>query len=409
MLESWVSDELYISAADAAELLGVTPNTLYSYVSRKSLRSFPVEGTRQRRYWRADIEALRSGEDAGRDVDHVLARTTALTLLTDAGLFYRGQDVIFLAERSTLESIAALLWDADPTCFDGPLDSAPAHLADLLELHRELPPLDRALSVLPSIEYANPRSSDLSPIGFARTSASVIRWFAALIADRGSASDEPIHLVVSRGAVPDGRYDDLVRRALVLTADHELDPVTYVVRAAGNVGCTPYGAALSGLVGGRGQRQRHRHTHTTVRFVRDVLESRDPDQEVTRLYRMGEAIPGFEPLAVHRQDDPRSRALLGAMREQLVDDADFRKLDQAIVVATDLTGQSPQFILPLVFLGLKLGYHHEPATFSAPGRMVGWLAQALEQRLDGKMVRPRAAYVGALPARGQPVRSRKAP
>lgn len=392
-----MSEELYISAEEAATLLAVAPGTLYAYVSRKGLRSFPVPGTRKRRYWRADIEKLRRTPQAAKSAGQVLARTTALTLLTDAGLFYRGRDAVTLAETETIESVAALLWGVDQDIFASPLDARPTGLPALLDLLSHLSPLDVALSVLPAIEHDNPRSADLSPLGYPRTSASVLRWFAAIIAGQRTASCDPIHLVISRGGAGHGRFDDLVRRTLVLAADHELDPTTYVVRAAGNVGCTPYGAAMAGLVGSRGQRLRHQRTLATSRFVREVTGSPDPAKDVARLYRLGEQIPGFTPHEVHRQHDPRARALLRAMREQLAGDVNFAKLDQAILAAEDLTGNAPHFILPVAFLGQQLGYGLEPLSFSAPGRMAGWLAHAHEQYLEGALIRPRAAYVGPLP------------
>lgn len=393
-----MDSELYISADEAARLLGVTMDTLYAYVSRKRVRSFPAPGTRKRRYWRADIEALRRTDQPARTVEHTLARTTELTLLTDAGLFYRGRDATMLAETETLESVAALLWGVSADVFAMPIDSAPAHLPALFDLFGELSPLDRALSILPAIEHENPRSADLSPLGFARTSASLVRWIAAIVAGRYTASEEPVHIVIARSVVADDRFDDLVRRTLVLAADHELDPITYVVRAAGNVGCTPYGAAMAGLSGTRGQRMRHQRTLATERFIREILNSSDPAKEVARLYRLGEPIPGFTPLEVHRLHDPRAQALLMAMRDQLGDDPSFAKLDRAIAAAADLTACAPHFILPVAFLGQQLGYNQEPLAFSAPGRMAGWLAQAYEQYQEGTLIRPRAAYIGILPS-----------
>jgi citrate synthase len=393
-----VGDDLYMTADAAARMLGVSAGTLYAYVSRKGLRSFPIPGSRKRLYWRADIEALRRPEHPVA-ASACLARTTSLTLLTDAGLFYRGGDATLMAGSDTLETVAALLWNVDAAVFDGPIDRAPAALPELLRLLAHLPPVDGAISILPTIEHENPRSADLSPSGFSRTSASVLRWFAALIVRGNKASHEPVHRVIARSSVPDGRFDDLVRRTLVLAADHELDPTAYVVRAAGNVGCTPYGAALAGLVASRGQRLRHQRTLATERFVREVVASSEPEKEVARLYRLGEPLPGFTPLVEHSRQDPRAQALLGAMRIQLEDDPDFLRLDRAITAAADLTGVAAHFILPVTFLGLQLGYAGEPLTFSAPGRLVGWLAQALEQYEEGPMIRPRAAYVGVLPAK----------
>src|SRR5690606_37127685 len=55
-------DHLYLSAEEAAGILGVNLPTLYAYVSRKNIRSVKVEGSRKRRYWAADIERLTKGK-----------------------------------------------------------------------------------------------------------------------------------------------------------------------------------------------------------------------------------------------------------------------------------------------------------------------------------------------------------
>ena len=52
-------DDRYFTAAEAAEALGVSISTLYVYVGRKGIRSQAVPGSKQRRYWRPDIERLR--------------------------------------------------------------------------------------------------------------------------------------------------------------------------------------------------------------------------------------------------------------------------------------------------------------------------------------------------------------
>ncbi len=58
-------DELYLSAEEAASLLGVNLTTLYAYVGRKNIRSMKVEGSRKRRYWAADIHRLVKGNRGG--------------------------------------------------------------------------------------------------------------------------------------------------------------------------------------------------------------------------------------------------------------------------------------------------------------------------------------------------------
>lgn len=56
------SDDQYLSAADAAALLGVSIRTLYGYVGRKGIRFKPVVGSRQRCYSKSDIERVAGRE-----------------------------------------------------------------------------------------------------------------------------------------------------------------------------------------------------------------------------------------------------------------------------------------------------------------------------------------------------------
>lgn len=50
-----------------------------------------------------------------------------------------------------------------------------------------------------------------------------------------------------------------------------------------------------------------------------------------------------------------------------------------------------------MFLGKILGLKGEELAVSTVGRMVGWIAHAMEQYQDNELFRPRAAYVGRLP------------
>src|SRR5258708_22980212 len=103
-------DDNYMTAQQAAKALNVSLQTLYAYVSRKGVRSIPVPGTRKRRYWKSDIERLRDKKQAAPSTPGPLKHESEITLLTESEIFYRGRDVVELAERSSFESVAALLW-----------------------------------------------------------------------------------------------------------------------------------------------------------------------------------------------------------------------------------------------------------------------------------------------------------
>src|SRR5438093_13309071 len=90
------SDALYMSAEEAAAALNISISTLYTYVSRKNIRSHKPRGARSSRYLRSDIEGLKSGisVDHGRDATSGLMSYSALTLVTEGGSYYRGRRAI---------------------------------------------------------------------------------------------------------------------------------------------------------------------------------------------------------------------------------------------------------------------------------------------------------------------------
>lgn len=381
-----------MSADEAAETLGVSLPTLYAYVSRKGIRSEKQPGSKSRRYWRADIEQARQ---RGRPADPSagLIKSTAVTLMTPRGPFYRGVSAVDLAETASIETVAELLWNA-PGAFSETAPVLPPSYADAMAALSDLSRTARAITAFSVMEHANPRAHDLSAQGYARTGAEVIRCFAAMIGD-APASAEPIHESLARnlGTPPD--YADLIRRCLVLAADHELDPTTYAVRAAANTGVTPYGAAMAGLVAGRGRRLHLGRAEIVSRFLEEVLTG-DPREAVLGRFRVGEPLPGFGGY-LYADKDPRAQALVGALARHAPEDA-FSRLRLVLDLIDELTGAGPDFIVPCVFLGKILGLKGEELVVSTVGRMVGWIAHALEQYQDNELFRPRATYGGRLPA-----------
>ncbi len=385
-------DQLFMAADEAAEVLGVSLTTLYAYVSRKGIRSEKQPGSKSRRYWRADVERARK---RGKPVDPSagLIKSTTVTLMTAKGPFYRGVSAIELAKTASIEEVASLLWDAPDAFAETPLLLPPEYL-DAAKAFSSLPRTARAIALFSLMEHANPRAHDLSPRGYARAGAGVIRTFASIVGG-GSPSDVgPIHEVLARNLNAGPGYADLVRRCMVLAADHELDPTTYAVRAAANAGVTPYGAAMAGMVAGRGRRLHQGRAETVARFIEEAM-SGDPREAVLSRFRIGEPIPGFGG-RLYADQDPRAEALIAALENALPEPI-FSRLRAVTETVEDLTGAAADFIVPTVFLGKLLGLKGEELAVSTVGRMVGWIAHAMEQYQDNELFRPRAAYVGRLP------------
>ena len=135
----------YLSAQEAANALGVKTATLYAYVSRGLIRSEQVGGSiRNRRYHAEDVQRQKQKQEQRRNpasaATHALqwgspVLESALTLIADGRLLYRGQDAIALSRSHTFEQVAALLWDTDANKLDFAEDKNTA----LSVLLRDLP------------------------------------------------------------------------------------------------------------------------------------------------------------------------------------------------------------------------------------------------------------------------------
>jgi citrate synthase len=393
-------DRLWITAKQAAAALGVSLPTLYAYVSRKLIRSRSVQGSRRRRYWKADIDRL-GGEQHASGQSNValgLINETKITLLTEQGLYYRGRNVIELAETESFETVAALLWDADiGAIFTRQVPAVPASYAKLKRSLADLTVAEQAMALLPMIERANPRLYDLSKAGIARAGADLTRWYAAIMVGASGPSPAPLHefIVASLGAP--SATADVVRRLLILAADHEFDPTTFAVRAVANAGITPCYAVLTGLIVSGGQRLQAGRAGAASRLLEEIVGSSDPRDSIVTRFRNGEPLPGFS-LPKNKNWDPRAEAMMRALEASMGDDAEFKRLRRATDTASDIAGLRPDFILPATFVGRRLGLKGQELIVASLGRIAGWIAHAMEQYHAHELIRPRANYTGPLPA-----------
>jgi citrate synthase len=390
-----VDERMFMNAEEAAAELGVTVETLYSYVSRKKIRTKRVDGTRKRLYWRADVSrARRGGAKARPDAD--IAQTD-ITLVTAEGPYYRGRNAIELSETLTLEQTAALLWQVDEdSIFTSTLPSAPPGLEALSKVLDDAVSTDKAIALLPFLEQANPRAFDLSPSGMSRTGADVLRWYAAILTDADRPSAAPMHEQIADRVSASHDVADLIRRMLVLSADHGFGAGTFAVRAVASTGVSPYRSVVAGLAITAGRRSRLGRSESLWRFMSEVADSNDPAKIVIQRLRDGETVPGFDSPAAYEMADPRAEALIGAVERVYGDHPTFRKVMTAATAVKDAFDLSPSFALANMLTTTLSGLPHNRVLYVL-GRCAGWIAHSIEQYQIGEMVSPQAIYRGALP------------
>ena len=313
------SSALYLSAREASAELAISPATLYAYVSRGLIRSEPSPDSRSHRYRAEDVRGLKerrapSPEPRGlRSFDADLpVMDSAIATITEQGAIYRGVNCVDLAEKDTLEHAATLLWDVtgvDPFSPENrPLVSD--EMRAIAEAARRAAPIDRAIAVLALAASADPGAFTRAPDGRAMVGARIVRLIVATMLNR-EPSAEPLHLEIARAWAPDHKHAaDLIRRTLVLLADHELNASTFTVRCAASTGLNLYDAVIAGLAALKGPK--HGGAGALASRLVKTLIDQDAEPVIRERVALGERFAGFGH-GVYKRGDPRAISLLDAL------------------------------------------------------------------------------------------------
>lgn len=410
-----MSSKRYLSAKEAAEALNISVSTLYAYVSRGLIRSEQAsEGKRQRRYYAEDVEKLlarkegrRNPEKLAQDALHWGAPVldSAITLIDNGKLYYRGRDVSELARQHSVEEVAALIWtgnmDNAAQLFD--LDgqvSAQRYETMLLHLGMDgaqLTPLQELQTFLPAAAADDLAAYDLRPATVALTGARILRLMTSVVA--GEVPENiPLATMLQRGwAAQDESTRALFSAALIIMADHELNASSFTARVVASVRSTPYAVVLGGLTALQGSR--HGGTGEQVEALFREARSSDNMQAVlTGRLRRGESIPGFGH-RLYPEYDPRAHILIDLLHETYPASPEVAFGRELSETAQAVLGEAPNVDFALALLALVLDLPPgSPLTIFALGRTIGWIGHAIEQYQQDRMIRPRARYTGEHPA-----------
>jgi citrate synthase len=229
------------------------------------------------------------------------------------------------------------------------------------------------------------------------TGADVLRWYAAILTERDVPSEAPLHLQVARFLRLDDEAADLVRRLLVLSADHGFRAGTYAVRAVASTGVSPYRSILAGFAITNGRRTQFGRVEGIRRMLSEIRESRDPRSVVVGRLQEGDSLPGFDILAPYAEGgDPRAERLLEDTRRVFGQDEAFRKTAEAIDFVENRMGLRPSFALVNTLLGHLIGLPSRKVLYIL-GRCAGWVAHSIEQYEMGPIEPPVVSYRGSLP------------
>jgi citrate synthase len=380
----------WMPRGEALTQLGVKPQTLYAYVSRGRITARPDPQDPRRSLYAADdiarlldrsIKASKAagGAPASTPVRGDLSLESALTTYDNGRLYYAGRDVVAFSETATLEQTARLLWGGEDDPF--------ADLKPRVDVN-----FPGAVRARLFADLARRAEEDAAGPG--RGEKSLRREAASILSEAvdsltGGGPRLYLHQRLGRLWKLDERGCDLLRRALVLSADAEMNAPTLTARIVASTGAPLAASALSGLAALSGPLYSGRLAQVQA-YVAESKRSSDARMAARQRLAQGLDLPGFgHPL--FPDGDPRAAALIGAakVRDDMAD---------ILRVGEGLSGHAPNFDMALSMVSRVLDLPKDGAfVVLAVGRLVGLLAHALEQAATGSPIQARLRYVGPEP------------
>ncbi|MFI1397159.1 citrate/2-methylcitrate synthase [Streptomyces sp. NPDC020681] len=406
------ADGQRLTTREAAERLGVKPETVYAYVSRGQLNSRREPGGRASTFDAKEVDALvrrgRREPAAGSDVTQRIR--TGITLIDKDRYYFRGVDATELARNHHYEEIADWLWTGTlqhGIRFTAPPDTLAAARRAVEALPEHSGSTDRLRVAAIAAGIADPLRFDLdrlSVLGMARSLIPTLVDALPTIGRTHRGEGRLAWRLWSRLTAqrPDEESLRALDRALSLLIDHDLAASTLAVRVAASARAHPYAVVSAGL-GALDGPLHGAASGLAHRMLAEVLERGSAAAVVSDHLRAGRRVPGLGH-RLYPGQDPRAEALFDVL-------AQIPGARPALDAAREVEATTARHVelhanvdLALAVLSVSSGMPAEAGeTVFAVARTAGWIAHALEEYEERPLrMRPSGHYSGPRPPRPLP-------
>jgi citrate synthase len=322
-------------------------------------------------------------------------------------LRYRGVDIEDLVGTVPFEQVWGLLVD------DALLPGLPPAEPNALSVHSGDPRVDvqSALAMLGPqwgfkqlIDISDEEARDnlarasVMALSFVAQSARGFGQLPVSQREIDKATSIPERFLIRWRGEADPRHVKAIDAYWNSAAEHGMNASTFTARIVASTGAD-VAAALSAAVGALSGPLHGGAPSRVLKMLDDVAEMGDADRYVKDVLDRGERLMGFGH-RVYRAEDPRARVLRRTAREIDAPRVDVAEALEKAALA-ELKARRPDRVLATnveFWSAVVLDFAEVPPELFTPmftcARTAGWSAHIMEQKREGRLIRPTAKYVG---------------